>query len=90
VKFIKFFAWEEQWIKRTLDAREVEIKWMVKGTSLCFASLTSYLLRVSHTSLAMHSSLELSDVLTALGLLAYTCFRRVILRICYTRERVVC
>jgi hypothetical protein len=33
VKFIKFFAWEEQWIKRTLDARDVEMNWMVKGIS---------------------------------------------------------
>ncbi|KAJ7186191.1 hypothetical protein C8R46DRAFT_1343242 [Mycena filopes] len=31
VKFIKFFAWEERWIKRALDAREVEIKWMIKA-----------------------------------------------------------
>ena len=31
VKFIKFFAWEDRWIKRALDAREVEMQWMVKG-----------------------------------------------------------
>ncbi|KAF8222623.1 hypothetical protein L208DRAFT_1413119 [Tricholoma matsutake] len=31
VKFIKLFAWEERWIQRTLDAREHEMKWMVKG-----------------------------------------------------------
>ncbi|KAJ7208590.1 hypothetical protein GGX14DRAFT_551298 [Mycena pura] len=31
VKFIKFFAWEERWIKRALDAREVEMKWMTKA-----------------------------------------------------------
>jgi hypothetical protein len=31
VKFIKFFAWEERWIDRTLDAREHEMKWMIKG-----------------------------------------------------------
>ncbi|KAH9922425.1 multidrug resistance-associated ABC transporter [Fomitopsis serialis] len=31
MKFIKFFAWEEQWINRTMDAREVEMKWMVKA-----------------------------------------------------------
>ncbi|KAJ7764128.1 hypothetical protein DFH07DRAFT_1059163 [Mycena maculata] len=31
VKFIKFFAWEERWIKRALDAREVEMKWMIKS-----------------------------------------------------------
>ncbi|KAJ7624560.1 hypothetical protein FB45DRAFT_84390 [Roridomyces roridus] len=31
VKFIKFFAWEERWIKRVLEAREVEMGWMVKA-----------------------------------------------------------
>ncbi|CAA7263971.1 unnamed protein product [Cyclocybe aegerita] len=31
VKFIKFFAWEERWIGRALDAREAEMKWMVKA-----------------------------------------------------------
>lgn len=34
VKFIKFFAWEERWIQRALDAREVEMQWMIKG-SVC-------------------------------------------------------
>lgn len=33
VKFIKFFAWEEQWISRTLDARKVEISWLIKCKS---------------------------------------------------------
>jgi len=33
VKFIKFFAWEERWIGKALDAREVEMQWMVKGDS---------------------------------------------------------
>ena len=31
IKFIKFFAWEERWIGRVLDAREVEMQWMIKG-----------------------------------------------------------
>ncbi|KAH8099895.1 multidrug resistance-associated ABC transporter [Cristinia sonorae] len=31
VKFIKFFAWEERWIKRVLDARETEIQWFIKA-----------------------------------------------------------
>lgn len=31
VKFIKFFAWEGRWIQRALDAREEEMKWMVKA-----------------------------------------------------------
>ncbi|KAF9230741.1 ABC transporter type 1, transmembrane domain-containing protein [Melanogaster broomeanus] len=31
VKFIKFFAWEERWVKRTMEARGVEMGWMVKA-----------------------------------------------------------
>ncbi|KAJ7104581.1 hypothetical protein C8R43DRAFT_1047311 [Mycena crocata] len=31
VKFIKFFAWEQRWIDRTLTARNEEIKWMIKA-----------------------------------------------------------
>ncbi|KAI0752859.1 multidrug resistance-associated ABC transporter [Daedaleopsis nitida] len=30
VKFIKFFAWEDRWNRRVLDAREVEVQWMIK------------------------------------------------------------
>lgn len=36
VKFIKFFAWEERWIQRALDAREAEMKWMIKGVVFVF------------------------------------------------------
>ncbi|KAK2461323.1 hypothetical protein APHAL10511_006850 [Amanita phalloides] len=31
VKFIKFFAWENKWIKRVLDAREVEMTWLSRS-----------------------------------------------------------
>nr|VWO97308.1 NAD-dependent protein deacylase (EC (Regulatory protein SIR2 homolog) [Ganoderma boninense] len=31
VKFIKFFAWEDRWVKRVLDARTVELQWMVQA-----------------------------------------------------------
>ena len=31
IKFVKFFAWEDRWVKRVLDARAVELRWMVKG-----------------------------------------------------------
>ncbi|KAI0339052.1 multidrug resistance-associated ABC transporter [Trametopsis cervina] len=39
VKFIKFFAWEDRWIQRALDAREVELKWLIKArtNSICFS-----------------------------------------------------
>ena len=33
IKFIKFFAWEDRWIQRVLDAREVELEWIGKGES---------------------------------------------------------
>lgn len=33
VKFIKFFAWEERWISKVMDARAVEMNWLVKGGS---------------------------------------------------------
>ncbi|KAM5535675.1 hypothetical protein V8D89_010662 [Ganoderma adspersum] len=31
IKFIKFFAWEDRWVKHVLDARAVELQWMVKA-----------------------------------------------------------
>ncbi|KAI0782312.1 multidrug resistance-associated ABC transporter [Abortiporus biennis] len=31
IKFVKFFAWEDRWIQRVLDAREVEMQWMIKA-----------------------------------------------------------
>ncbi|KAG2143718.1 hypothetical protein DEU56DRAFT_792331 [Suillus clintonianus] len=31
VKFIKFFAWEDRWIQRAMEARGVEMNWMVKS-----------------------------------------------------------
>jgi ABC-type multidrug transport system fused ATPase/permease subunit len=30
VKFIKFFAWENRWIARALDSRNVELDWLIK------------------------------------------------------------
>jgi ABC-type multidrug transport system fused ATPase/permease subunit len=53
VKFIKFFAWEERWTQRVLDAREVEMKWMIKSriNSIMFSLLwTSAPILVSVTS----------------------------------------
>ncbi|THH08106.1 hypothetical protein EW145_g2928 [Phellinidium pouzarii] len=31
IKFIKFFAWEERWIGRALEARAKELEWLVKS-----------------------------------------------------------
>ena len=42
VKFIKFFAWEERWIKRVLDAREIELQWFIKGMASFPSGLNPY------------------------------------------------
>jgi len=34
VKFIKFFAWEDRWMNRAMDARNEELKWQWKCTCL--------------------------------------------------------
>ncbi|KAF9231441.1 hypothetical protein BU15DRAFT_90912 [Melanogaster broomeanus] len=53
VKFIKFFAWEERWIRRVMDARNVELKWITKGQCClltyvtCFVSLTAFEARIN-------------------------------------------
>ncbi|KAJ7108139.1 multidrug resistance-associated ABC transporter [Mycena epipterygia] len=41
VKFIKFFAWEQRWIDRALDARNTEIEWLLKSRMMdvAFAAL---------------------------------------------------
>ncbi len=39
VKFVKFFAWEDRWIQRVLDAREVEMQWMIKCKALSCGTL---------------------------------------------------
>ncbi|KAF7314389.1 ABC bile acid [Mycena kentingensis (nom. inval.)] len=31
LKFVKYFAWEDRWVKRALDAREKEMKWMIRS-----------------------------------------------------------
>ncbi len=43
IKFIKFFAWESQWIKRALEARDYELGWLVKDriNSIMFSLLWS-------------------------------------------------
>jgi len=39
VKFIKFFAWEDKWIDRAMEARGKEMDWMVKCKSCQDSSL---------------------------------------------------
>lgn len=31
IKYIKFFAWEDRWIKRVLDSRDKEMQWMKRS-----------------------------------------------------------
>ena len=50
VKFIKFFAWEDRWIQRVLDAREVELQWMIKCMSAPYLLVKRSLNRVQRVS----------------------------------------
>ncbi|KAF8345519.1 multidrug resistance-associated ABC transporter [Amanita rubescens] len=75
VKFIKFFAWEDKWIKRVLDARQVEIRWMTKAriNSVLFYLLwTSVPVLVSILSffafVAQGNELTVSVAFTAIAL----------------------
>ncbi|KAI0639291.1 multidrug resistance-associated ABC transporter [Trametes polyzona] len=75
VKFIKFFAWEERWIQRVLDAREVEMQWMIKSriNSVCFSLIwTCAPILVSVTSffayVAQGNELTIGTAFTAIAL----------------------
>jgi len=41
IKLIKFFAWEDRWTQRTMDARKKELSWMVKSriNSILFSAI---------------------------------------------------
>lgn len=59
VKFIKFFAWEDRWIGKVMNAREVEMQWMIKSASLEAAKpamLTPFCLQVESILSALLSS----------------------------------
>ncbi|KAF5353364.1 hypothetical protein D9756_007860 [Leucocoprinus leucothites] len=75
VKFIKFFAWEDRWIDRALDARGYELKWMVKArfNSVMFYFLWSCApILVSITSFFVYvlrgNVLDISTAFTAIAL----------------------
>jgi len=42
IKFIKFFAWEEQWIAKIVAKRMVEMKWLSKCEGLSDRHLSSF------------------------------------------------
>ncbi|EKM76533.1 hypothetical protein AGABI1DRAFT_122491 [Agaricus bisporus var. burnettii JB137-S8] len=75
VKFIKFFAWEDRWIERALDARSKELKWMTKArtNSVMFYLLWSCApILVSITSFLVYvmqgNQLTISTAFTAITL----------------------
>ncbi|KDQ16443.1 hypothetical protein BOTBODRAFT_186497 [Botryobasidium botryosum FD-172 SS1] len=75
VKFIKFFAWEERWIKRVEDMRKTELRWLVKDRTnsvmfgllwTCaplFVSIVSFL-----TYILLGNTLSVSKAFTAIAL----------------------
>ncbi|KAF9255059.1 multidrug resistance-associated ABC transporter [Marasmius fiardii PR-910] len=75
VKFIKFFAWEDRWIKRAMGVREKEIRWMIKAriNSVLFYTLwMSAPILVSIVSFATYvlqgNELTVSKAFTAVAL----------------------
>ncbi|KAI0657587.1 multidrug resistance-associated ABC transporter [Cubamyces menziesii] len=75
VKFIKFFAWEDRWIQRVMEARKVEMEWMVKAriNSICFSLIwTCAPILVSVTSffayVAQGNELTIGTAFTSIAL----------------------
>ncbi|KZT22415.1 P-loop containing nucleoside triphosphate hydrolase protein [Neolentinus lepideus HHB14362 ss-1] len=80
VRFIKFFAWEERWIERVMEARRNELDWLRRGQmnnllfhlvyvfSPVFITLISFF-----TYIAFGNQLTVSTAFTALSL--YTMIR---------------
>ena len=75
VKFIKFFAWEDQWIAKAMDARKNELRWLIKSrinsimfqvlwtTAPILVSVLSFL-----TFVAQGNQLTLGTAFTAIAL----------------------
>lgn len=77
IKFIKFFAWEDRWIQRTMKARKKELSWMVRSriNSILFAAIwTLAPILVSVVSFASYiwagNQLTVSVAFTAISLFA--------------------
>ena len=75
IKFIKFFAWEERWTRRTMNARKKELSWMVKSriNSVLFSAIwTLAPILVSVVSFASYiwlgNQLTVSVAFTAISL----------------------
>ena len=77
IKFIKFFAWEDRWTQRTMDARKKELSWLVKSriNSVLFSAIwTLAPVLVSVVSFASYiwlgNQLTVSVAFTAISLFA--------------------
>ena len=77
IKFIKFFAWEDRWTQRTMDARKKELSWLVKSriNSVLFSAIwTLAPILVSVVSFASYiwlgNQLTVSVAFTAISLFA--------------------
>lgn len=75
IKFIKFFAWEDRWTQRTMNARKKELSWMVKSriNSVLFSAIwTLAPILVSVVSFASYiwlgNQLTVSVAFTAISL----------------------
>ncbi|KAI0332219.1 multidrug resistance-associated ABC transporter [Cubamyces sp. BRFM 1775] len=75
IKFVKFFAWEDRWIQRVIDARKVEMQWMAKSyvNSVCFSLIwtcTPILVSVTgfFTYIARGNELTIGTAFTSIAL----------------------
>ncbi|KAI0772966.1 multidrug resistance-associated ABC transporter [Trametes elegans] len=75
VKFVKFFAWEDRWIDRVLEAREAELQWLVRtrANSVSFSLIwTAVPILVSVSSfyvyVALGDELTIGTAFTAIAL----------------------
>ncbi|KAF9259088.1 hypothetical protein L218DRAFT_875612 [Marasmius fiardii PR-910] len=75
VKFVKFFAWEQSWIKKVMVARKREIRWLVKSrinSTLYFLLWMSAPILVSIVSFTTYvlqgNELTVSTAFTAVAL----------------------
>ena len=84
VKFIKFFAWEEQWIGKALDAREAEMKWMVKG----ILQETSSSVYIPILTPFVHSSHQFGAFLSPLDMRADPGLYHLVYDLCHARKSV--
>jgi len=77
MKFIKFFAWEDKWIARVMEARGKEIDWIVKCESDGNLETNSPIYRRDF------SAYQLGTILYTVDDCAYPGLHYIILRVCH-------